>query len=244
MVSPAAKTSSCPATRNVSSTVRKPLASSGNPAVRQPARRRRLRGPQNLVGLDRRVAVEHQPSGLDAGDRRARDDGDAARGENGVEARAERRRKARQDVGHVGDEDERQAARHRSRRARPRARSRRSTESSSSTPPAPAPTSATRARPLRASTRAMSASNRREEAVDRLDRNGVLARARHIRGVRRRADIEREQIVRHRRAVAADHATRRRDRGRRPRPDRAARRQSAPADRCRYGRRRTRNGRR
>ena len=47
-----------------------------------------------------------------------------------------------------------------------------------------------------------------EEAVDGLDRDGVLARARHIRGVRRRADVEREQIVRHRRAVATDHGTR------------------------------------
>src|SRR5262249_60543969 len=44
-----------------------------------------------------------------------------------------------------------------------------------------------------------------EEAVDRLDGNGVLARAGHIRGVRRGADIEREQIVRNRWTTAADH---------------------------------------
>ncbi len=43
-----------------------------------------------------------------------------------------------------------------------------------------------------------------QESVDRLDGDGVLARAGHIRGVRRGADIEREQIVRNRRAPAAD----------------------------------------
>ena len=45
-----------------------------------------------------------------------------------------------------------------------------------------------------------------EEAIDRLDRNGVLICARNIAGVGGRADIEREKIVRHWRAVAADHA--------------------------------------
>src|SRR5919201_1183115 len=46
-----------------------------------------------------------------------------------------------------------------------------------------------------------------QESVDRLDRNGMLACARDARGVRRRADIEREEIVGNRRARAADYAT-------------------------------------
>src|SRR6266508_2098295 len=46
-----------------------------------------------------------------------------------------------------------------------------------------------------------------EKSVDRLDRNGVLARARDIRGIGSRADVEREEIVGDRWAMAADHAT-------------------------------------
>ena len=45
-----------------------------------------------------------------------------------------------------------------------------------------------------------------QESIDRFDRDGVLARARHAGGVRRRANIEREEIVRDRRSRAADHA--------------------------------------
>ena len=44
-----------------------------------------------------------------------------------------------------------------------------------------------------------------DEAVDGLDRHRVLGRARHLGGVGGRADVDRQQIVGHRRAVAAQH---------------------------------------
>src|SRR5262249_12724147 len=46
----------------------------------------------------------------------------------------------------------------------------------------------------------------REKSVDRLDGNRMLARARHIAGIRRRADIERQQVVGHRRTIAANYS--------------------------------------
>src|SRR5262249_34959765 len=45
-----------------------------------------------------------------------------------------------------------------------------------------------------------------DESVDRLDRNGMLAGAGYVGGVGGRADIEREKVIGHRRAVPADHA--------------------------------------
>ena len=45
-----------------------------------------------------------------------------------------------------------------------------------------------------------------QESIDRFDRDGVLARARHAGRVRRRADIERQEIVTDGRSRAADHA--------------------------------------
>src|SRR4029453_6873657 len=45
-----------------------------------------------------------------------------------------------------------------------------------------------------------------QKSVDRFDGNRVLARAWHARGVRRGADVERQEIVRDRRARAADDA--------------------------------------
>ena len=176
------------------------------PGLCQPVRRRSLRGPKDLISLDRRVAVEHQPSGLDAGDGGAGDDGDAALGENGAKTRSECRRKARQDLGDIGHEDERQSAdiETGTRDVAPQPTFDREQELDA------AGTGADQ-RHARASLAYEHASHERlepaEEAVDRLDRNGVLACARHIGGIRGRADIEREQIVRDRRATTADHVT-------------------------------------
>ena len=125
----------------------------------QPPRRRGLRGPQDLVDLDRRVTVEQQPSGLDPGDRRAAEHHDAAGGENGVEAGAECRRKLGR-ISTTSDMRTNDSALASNPACVTSRRKRCSTDSRSSTPPAPAPTRAKRVRPLCASTRALSASNR------------------------------------------------------------------------------------
>ena len=96
------------------------------------------------------------------------------------------------------------------------------------------------ARALREPARAWPRSG--EEAVDRLDRDGVLARAAHVAGVRSRADVEGEQVEGHRRTVAAEHLPAREIEADRlvlvePRAGEAAR-----AARCRYGSRQTRKG--
>ena len=132
---------------SVSSTVRKPRGVERQSGLGQPARRRGLRGPQDLVGLDRRVAVEHEPPGLDARDRRA---GSRPRCRA---RRGWRRKRARNAAGKLGrisatSETSTNDSPPASKPARATSRrSRRSTESSSSTPPAPAPTSARRVRP-------------------------------------------------------------------------------------------------
>ena len=117
MVSPAAKTSSCPTTRSVSSTLRKPRWSSGNPVFAS-----QRAGAACVVHRISSASIGAWPSSSSR-PASTRVTGapvttrDAARGENAAEARAERRRKARQDVGEHRRPGRTTARRHRIRRA-------------------------------------------------------------------------------------------------------------------------------
>ncbi len=82
-----------------------------------------------------------------------------------------------------------------------------------------------------------------EKAVDRLYRNGMLCSARHHIGIRRRAGVDRQDVVGNRRAVVADHLPCGEIYANRRSFDKAAPRQSAPAARYRYAPRRNCNGR-
>ncbi len=127
--------------------------------------------------------------------------------------------------------------------ATPSPASRYCADSASSTPPAPPPTIARRS-PGTSRARASNASQRRGKTGDRLDRDRVLGCAGDIVRARRRADVERQQIVADRRVAHGTAAGARRGRDRSPRRGSAVRRQSGPAGRDRCGTRQTDNARR
>ena len=77
-----------------------------------------------------------------------------------------------------------------------------------------------------------------DEVADRLDRDNHAVGSGHVAGERRRADVDGEHVVGHRRAVAADDRAGRSGRVRRPRRDRNVRSRSAPVDPDRCGSRR------
>ena len=159
MVSPAANTSACPTTRRFWSTLRKPLASSGNPACAS-----QRAGAACVVHRISSASTGAWPSSrrrpastpvtavpvTTAMPRAARMAWKRERNAAGKLARISGTSDTRTNDSPPTSNPLRATS----------CRNRCSTESRSSTPPAPAPTSARRVRPLRASTRAMSASNR------------------------------------------------------------------------------------
>jgi hypothetical protein len=76
--------------------------------LRQPGGRLCLRGPKKLVGLNRAPVLENEPSRLDLGYRRTRDQGDVPRVEDLAKSGTERRRKSWQDLRPGGNENEAQ----------------------------------------------------------------------------------------------------------------------------------------
>ena len=211
IVSPAANTSSLPYNAQRILDFEKALLVDRKAGLRQPARCGGLRRPEDLVGLDRGTTGKDQPSRLDADDGRCRNDRNPARRQDGTEAHAKRGWKGRQESLGIGDQHERQTrgleSGLRNFVAQPSFDRQQQLDTAG-----PRTNQRQRVPPVALEGSRQERLEMLEKTIDRLDRDGVLVRAAECLRVGGRADIEREQIVRHWRAIPAEHACRSRSR--------------------------------
>ena len=162
----------------------------------KPVGGRRLRRPQDFIGLDRWRLVAHQAAGFDPAHRLAGEYRDPLFGKNSFEARAERRREARQDLGGISHERKRKSRRIVARGCniahQPMPDRQQQFDAAG-----PGTDQRDAGMTFACEHARLERLEAAQEAVDRLHRNGVLVGTGHAGRVRRRADVEREQVIRH-----------------------------------------------